>query len=179
MSIAHKDGMTNGMVYGLGIALFIAVKFTVPGIIEGFSMLGSEPAAAFTLILQRLVGLGIICGIAYAVYRFGVFTVLLFLINPMMAWGLIKAKTWYREEKAKSQAEINRFAKAQPKPQPTPEPAPRPHAKHQPARAVQPGTPPRPIEPKRPVMTVSDLGPKKGDRFASSPISSRRRGLFG
>ena len=172
----------------------IAINF-VPWFFEPFGMLLSEPLEAARLLFGRALLAGIIIGIFVAVRRYGWVSTALFFLNPTLAFGWVRA----RGKLADKLTEVTS------RPRPTRKPverkvtepkqaAPRaPWTKSDDAVPTSPPPAPMPVQPRStpiaidassPVRSkkarhVSDLGPKRGDHFAESPIHTCRRGMFG
>ncbi|MEM1237804.1 MAG: hypothetical protein AAGI10_12590 [Pseudomonadota bacterium] len=190
----------NNKFDGQSLFLVVAMIFAInmaPWFLAPFGQSLVDPAGAATEILGRLVLLAVLAGLFVFVRRFGIVPVLLFFLNPLAAFGYVKARGWVRGKVGEAKNEAARYDQrrapqsaldtlwSQPKktvPTPAklstmPEEAARTAPKASPSSAPSPFKEPTRTRPAP--MQVTDLGPRKKDRFADSPISSRRRGLFG
>lgn len=170
--------MNRSLDYRVSLMAFAAIVAVnaIPWFTEPFTMLLSEPLLALRLLVGRLILVGVVVGLVLAVRRYGWVSVALFFLNPMLAAGWLRARSWYAEKTEEAGAPGSDAGCArEPSPKVTPKPAPSfaPETRETGMLARAPS------KPKRMKMTTSDLGPPKKDRFADSPIYSRKRGLFG
>lgn len=170
------------------IAAVIALNF-LPWFLEPFGMLLSEPAEALRLLVGRVVLAAILVGGFLAVRKYGWVSTALFFLNPTLALG------WFRARSALADRLTEMTSRPSPARSTTRHTAPKPvmdtpwtpkaevgtrmpAARHETAPAPRPVPAPKPVRSTK-ARHVSDLGPKRGDRFADSPIHTCKRGLFG
>ncbi|MEL6690506.1 MAG: hypothetical protein AAFP28_09320 [Pseudomonadota bacterium] len=179
------------------IGAVIAVNF-LPWFLEPFGMLLTEPLEAAQLIFGRALLAAIIVGIFVAIRRYGWISTALFFLNPTLAFGWVRARgqladklTEMSSRPARARASTPRAAKKpehasswQPwskseSPEPKTDPVVQMGVASKPVlKKPAPLADPSPVRTKK-ARHVSDLGPKRGDRFADSPIHTCRRGLLG
>lgn len=170
------------------ITAVIALNF-LPWFLEPFGMLLSEPTEALRLLVGRVVLAGILVGGFLAVRKYGWVATALFFLNPTLALG------WFRARSALADRLTEMTNRPSPARAPMRNTAPKPvmdtpwttkaedetampAARAKTAPAPRPAPAPTPVRSAK-VRHVSDLGPKRGDRFADSPIHTCKRGLFG